>query len=266
MRCGSASRMGAASGTLLPYMERMSSLATGLRLLDLLRSPEQRLSVSAAAGALGLPKSTVSRALRDLAAAGMLEREADGRAYGVGQGLFRLGTLYKAGRLPVDEFDRDLRELTVRFPATGYVAVRRGADTVILRVREGFHPVRVGQREGAVLPAWTTAIGKALLAELDDAGLRALLPPRLASAELGVAATRAELLAELAACRARGYAELNDRLPRGIDALAVAVTPARGEAVACALCWMADTVDAAVRARMVGALLAARARIAASIG
>jgi DNA-binding IclR family transcriptional regulator len=244
----------------------MSSLATGLRILARLDAPSARLSVTDTAAALGLPKSTVSRAMRDLAEAGMLERAPGERGYGAGPALFRLGGLYKAARLPVDELDRGLAALTARFPATGYIAVLRGADTVILRVREGTHPVRVGQREGAVLPAWITAIGKSLLARLDPAEVAETLPERLEWPELRLSGTRAELLEELAECRARGFAELHDRALRGIDAVAVAVRPRGREPVGAALCWMQDGVDAALRAEMVAALLALQRNVAAAVG
>lgn len=233
----------------------MGSLANALQILAQLELGRPTLAVSELAARLGLPKSTVSRTLKELAEAGFVERQAGGRGYEPGYELFRLGSLYKSQHLPVDRIDQRLTLLAGEFPATGYVAVLHGPDAVMLRVREGMHPMRFIQREGASIPAFVTAIGKALLARLSDAELLRLLPEELVHEPLGYRASRDEVLAELELYRRRGWAELRDPAYRGIDAVAVALRPKGREVIACALCYMQAIVGAAEVARMVQALV-----------
>lgn len=239
----------------------MGALENGLRILSALEPGRTRVAVSELARRLGLPKSGVSRTLRQLAEAGFVERDVDGRHYRPGYELFRLGTLYKSGELPVDLADRGVSALVERFPATGYVAALSGIDAVILRLREGTHPLRYVQPEGTRLPAFLTAIGKAMLSRLDASEAEALLPATLSHPPLRYRVSRAELVAELAAYRERGWAELKDQAFRGIDAVAVALRPPGAPPLGMALCYL--QADAA--AADVGAMVAALQRLAREV-
>ncbi len=243
----------------------MSSLSTGLRILSEIRAGAPRLTVSALAERLSLPKSTVSRTLRTLAEAGYVERGA-GRGYAPGYELFRLGSLYKADELPVDRIDREISALVGSFPATGYVAVLRGVDVVILRLREGTHPLRYVYHEGTALPAFITAIGKALLARLPEETLDALLPAEAVYPPLSYRVPKAALTEEIARYRHRGWAELHDWAGRGIDAVAVAIRPQGREPIGCALSFMQQAVDAPLHARMIEAMLRLARTIGTSVG
>jgi DNA-binding IclR family transcriptional regulator len=218
----------------------MSSLENGLKLLALLRSAQGTLRVSEAARTLSLPKSTISRLTKHLTEAGFLEREGGGRSFRAGPELFRLGSFYRA-RLPVEaRIDEALSSLVHRYPATAYVGVLRAMDLVVLRRHEGVHPVRYIQEPGATIPAYATAVGKALLARRPVDELVAALPEHLVSDTRDVDMTRDALLAELETARARGYAELDDRL-LGIGAIGVAVGLARGREIGFAICFARET-------------------------
>ncbi|HEX7076517.1 MAG TPA: IclR family transcriptional regulator [Hyphomicrobiaceae bacterium] len=217
----------------------MSSLANGLRLLALLKSPHVTLRVSEAARELRLPKSTVSRLLKELTQAGLLERDGEGPGFRSGPELFRLGSLYRA-RLPVENrIDEALNALVHRYPATAYVGVLRGVDLIVLRRHEGVHPVRFIQEPGSCLPAYATAVGKALLARRPFNEIVEALPERLVCETRDVNMTRDALLDELETARRRGYAELDDRL-LGIGAVGVAIGLAPGRDIGFAICFSRD--------------------------
>jgi DNA-binding IclR family transcriptional regulator len=221
----------------------MSSLENGLRVLALLHANQGELRVSDAARALDLPKSTISRLSKLLTEAGFLERESGGRAFRSGPELFRLGNLYRA-RLPAESrIDETLSGLVHRYPATAYVGVLRAMDLIVLRRHEGVHPVRYIQEPGATIPAYATAVGKALLARRPPEELVSALPMHLRSQTRDVDMPRDKLLAELEVARARGYAELDDRL-LGIGAIGVAVGLARGRDIGFAICFARETAMA----------------------
>lgn len=240
----------------------MSSLDKGLRALALITVERPRLRVSEVATALGLPKSSASRLLATLDRHGFLERGARHAGFEPGFELQRLGQLYRADDAVTGLADEALRELVSRHPATGYLAWLDGLDTVILRVRESPVPVRFVVSEGTRLPAFVTAIGKALLMRLDSQELLERLPERLAHRPLGLSMTRAALLRELRAARERGWAELVDHADRGIGAAAVAVGAPQGRTIGIALCWMNRDMTAARHRRAVAELLSSARTIA----
>lgn len=233
----------------------MSSLSNALKMLSSFSADTPRLGVTDLATAHGLPKSTVSRTMKELEAAGFVERPT-GRLYQAGPELFRIGSLYRTTDVPLDRIDGHLKALVARFPASGYIAINRGLDCIILRMREGSWNVRFIIPEGSVLPAFTVAVGKAILARLDADELRALIPPRLVCTSPHYVATKRAFLDELAEVRERGWADLNDMAGRGIDAIAIAVRVSDVEAIGIALSFMSATTTAAKRAEMVDSLLA----------
>jgi DNA-binding IclR family transcriptional regulator len=98
---------------------------------------------------------------------------------------------------------------------------------------ESAHVLRVGGRQGAILPAWKTSGGKALLAELPDAQLTALLRgPGGRPPEGMTAAERRSLVGQLRRVRERGYAENIEESESGVCAIGVCVRDKAGDPVA----------------------------------
>jgi len=206
-------------------------------------SPQVR--VSEAARQLELPKSSVSRLLKQLTEGGLLERDGD-RGFRAGPELFRLGTLYRT-RLPVEaRVDEELRHLVHRHGATAYVGVFRGMDLVVLRRHESTSPVRFIQEPGSVIPAFATAVGKALLARRPEEEIAAALPDTLSCAGREVAMTRDQLLHELVAVRRQGYAMFDDRLIN-VGAVGVAVQISTNRDLGFAICFTRENVSDARR-------------------
>lgn len=231
----------------------MSSLDNALRLLSLLDREQPRLRVTDAAAELGLPKSSVSRLLSTLERAGLVEREGERRGFCAGPELFRLGSLFRALLPPEERVDEALRGMVARFPATGYVGVLRGTDLVVLRLHEGFHPVRFIQQPGSVIPAYGTAVGRALLARLPAATLRSALPPHISLPPRAVDMSRATMLAELSRVTARGFAEY-EHPGLGIAAIGVAVRLAPARDLGFALCIGREAMTRAMRTEIISAL------------
>jgi len=235
----------------------MSSLEKGLRALALLSPDRPRLRVSEVAEILGLPKSSASRLLATLDRHGFLERGARHAGFEAGFELQRLGRMFRSGDALTEIADESLRELVARHPTTGYLAYLDGLETIIVRMRESPVPVRFVVSEGTRLPAFVTAIGKALLTRLDSQQLLALLPERLSYRPLSVSTTRAALLRELQQARERGWTELVDHANRGIGAAAVAIGAPQGRMIGVALCWMQRDMTRTRHRRTIAELLGA---------
>ncbi|MDF2992464.1 MAG: IclR family transcriptional regulator [Microbacterium sp.] len=145
--------------------EPVSVLDRILAILDTVRESHGSTTITAVAGATGIPKSTVSRLVGELIRQRYLTRTPDGVA--IGLRLFELGARagtprrLSAAALPV------LAEL---FKATGEhlnVAVQEGCDMLsVISVRGRLRPVP--SRAGVRVPSATTALGKSVLAFTED--------------------------------------------------------------------------------------------------
>src|SRR6516164_10408238 len=93
--------------------ERLSSVATAIRLLKAFSEDEVEIGISALARRLGLAKSTVHRLAVTLVSEGLLEQNGENGRYQLGIALFRLGALVRR-RMNVSNEARpylyDLRE------------------------------------------------------------------------------------------------------------------------------------------------------------
>ena len=113
------------------------------------------------------------------------------------------------------------------------LVVLLGTQTRFLHTVESAQVLRVGDRQGTVLPAWKTSGGKALLAELSDAQLTALLRGANGRPPEGMtAAERRSLVNELRVVRDQGYAENIEESESGVCAVGLCLRDKTGDAVA----------------------------------
>jgi DNA-binding IclR family transcriptional regulator len=125
----------------------------------------------------GLPKSTVHRMVDQLAAIGWIEREVPG--YRIGMRLFEIGGLAARHNRLSDVACPHLHALSVATGLGVQMAILDGCDAVYLE-RIPMKGFRLPTRQGGRLPAYCTALGKAMLA-FDDAAAAVLaqeLPAR----------------------------------------------------------------------------------------
>ena len=201
----------------------MSSLETAVTILQCFTAATPDLAVSEVSKRVGVPKSTVSRVLRAMAANGLVEQHPGTRRYRVGLLPFRLGQLYQAHVKVLEMVEAETAGLVEATGFTGYVSVLNGADIVILRSRHGRYPVRMMLESGYRVAAFTTAVGKVLLARRSNAELLAMLPPVLTHDVTGLRKPISKFLAELDEVRARMWADSRQETFPGIGAIGAAV-------------------------------------------
>ncbi|MGK5683116.1 IclR family transcriptional regulator [Actinoplanes sp. URMC 104] len=159
--------------------------------------------------ALGAPRSSVYALLRTLVERGWVRTDASGTLYSIGIRALLAGTTYL-------DFDPLLRivqphvnELSVKLDETIHYGRLHGADIVYLATHESSQYLRPFSRVGRRLPAYSTALGKALLAErLDvegDDSVVAHLPSTLAPLTPHTLTDAEALTTDLKAVRERGY-------------------------------------------------------------
>ena len=209
----------------------MSILDNVQRVLQLFADGAEELSFTEAATRLDLPKSSASHLLNQMARYGLLDQHAETRRYRAGSLLARAaGGAYAA--TPLDDACREtLQHICTQSGLTAYLSALNGAETVVLQRLNGDTPVQVLSSPGSRRAAPGTAMGRALLARLDDKEISALygtdrrlaLPP---TGQSGLADVGA-LMQCLEQVRSAGHAMVVDGAMPGIGAIAAAVRDPR---------------------------------------
>ena len=206
-----------------------------LRLLRLFEDHEM-IRVNQVARDMGLSRSTVHRMLATLSHHQFVEQDELTRAYRPGPVLIDIG-LGVAAKMDLTAISHSalvsLRDLTGE---TAHLGIMRGATSVLfLDSVESDRVVRTSSRVGRLLPAHSTATGKALLAQRTDEEVAALYPSGVLEAPTPRALTKVkELTEQLAEVRRLGYAVNIGESEDDVAAVAVAVRDKCGH-VRCAL-------------------------------
>lgn len=212
------------------------AVTRAVAILDLLADNRGRpMGPSELGRRLEVAKSSISNICKTLAATGLL-RHVNGE-YSLGQRLVEYGEAYLAGVDLVQEFHEACLALGDHEEETVQLAVLDGLDVVYLARRDGRHPIRLASEVGRHLPATCTAVGKAMLADLDPAELGKRLDtvrqlPRLTARSVG---SRSQLHQQLAEIREQRYAVDDEEAGEGIFCLARTVPMRNGAEPAAAI-------------------------------
>jgi DNA-binding IclR family transcriptional regulator len=208
-----------------------------VKILETLAASPTRLTLSELQERMGYPRSSLHALVRTLRELRWVEADESGSAFGVGPHALLSGTAY-LDRDPALRFAYEtIEDLRAELGCTIHYARRDEAHVLYLASRESRDSVRIVSRVGRRLPAHVTALGQALLADLTEAEVDALLPDTLESLTPHTITERAALHAELDAVRKRGYAFEVEQGTEGVACLAVAVgyrIPAT-DAVSCSM-------------------------------
>jgi DNA-binding IclR family transcriptional regulator len=184
----------------------ITSLQRGLRILQLLGQTNRGLPASEIAKLSTLPVSTVHRFLVNLESGGFLMRDNIGN-YHLGVACVFLG---QAAREQLDIRTVSLPHLQVlnqRTRETVHLTVRHGLSAVYIEKLDSPQPLRIHSRIGASVPLHCSAVGKVLLAYMDDGDKERLLSqlelPRFTENTVG---SMQELQTQLTKVQKNGYA------------------------------------------------------------
>jgi DNA-binding IclR family transcriptional regulator len=155
---------------------RVPAVTQALGILTFLASRPGPVPAATIAREVSLPRSTTYHLLAVLAESGFVTHLPEERAYGLGVVAFEIGSAY----LRNDPLERLARPLLVplveRADATAHLGVLHGAETLYVLKIQSPKPVALVTDVGVRLPAHLTAVGRAMLAHLPPAQLRALYP------------------------------------------------------------------------------------------
>ncbi len=182
------------------------SVTRALAILGLLAESAEPLGVRELARRLRVAPSNVQRLITTLARSGFLEQAEVTKRYTIGYRAFQVGNAFVGQSSLHSAVMPELYDLANQH-ITGFLGVRRGRNIVYLATVQSEGPVALTHRPGSQTYLHSTAMGKALLAEMPDDEVRALLGERpLPRLTAHTRISLQQLLGDLAEVRRVGYA------------------------------------------------------------
>ncbi len=204
---------------------RVRKVKSAVRTVELLEFLADRHDRSARlreiCAALDMPRSSAHALLRTLIDQGWVRSDASGTQYTIGVRALLVGTSYLDSDPYLPLITPFLDELRGDLDETFHLGRLDGTDVVYLATRESKQYVRVSNRVGRRLPAYTTALGKALLADRFGADRDAHIPSALVSLTPHTITDRDVLETALEEAMVRGYATDDQENTPGVRCFAV---------------------------------------------
>ncbi len=205
-----------------------SSIDKALAVLEAVAERQRLTDIAAAAG---VSKSTAHRVLQSLVEWGFARPDGSG-GYEPGPRILTLAARAMNRFDPARQAAAALRALHDRTGYTTHLAIRNGDEAVYVEKLEGRRPYQMTSRVGMSLCLHSTAIGKAILAQLSDEEVlgiaaRTRLEPRTPN----TLTSDEDLLAHLAGVRARGYAIDDEENEPGVRCVAAPVFDHTGRVI-----------------------------------
>jgi len=196
-------------------------------------SDKAELSPAEIATRVRVPKPTVYRVLSTLSHGGFLEQNSATGKYRIGPALYALGSLYLDTTDVLKAAESTVKTLNDLTSEALNVGILDEGNLVIVMKEESKHPFRLSVHIGSSMPAYTSAMGKALLSEFSDAELDILYPAEeLKSLTPKTLKTKSELKRELSETRKNGVAFSREESYEGFIGVGALIRNASREAVA----------------------------------
>lgn len=200
----------------------VTALARGLMVLKVFNQEARPLTNAEVAERTGLTRATARRFLLTLAATGYLQ--SDGRHFSLTPRVMDLGTGYFSSRPVWEQAQPVMKRLVDEIDESCSLAVLDGSDVVYLARVPPKHVMTIPISVGTRLPAFTNAMGRALLAHLSEEEIeRRLREASITRFTDHTILQPEELRRILAEVRAKGYAVALHEMHEGRGAIAVPV-------------------------------------------
>jgi DNA-binding IclR family transcriptional regulator len=206
-------------------MGQVPAATKAMRVLKFLASQPDPVPLDRIMRACDLPRSTAYHLMTAMVEEGFVTHLSDDRRYGLGVAAFEVGSGYSR-QAPLQRLARrHLAALADRVGESAHLAVPHGRDVLyVIEERATGRPPLVTE-VGVRLPAHLTASGRAILAALPTAQVRALYPDRESFVQRhGVGPTSLSgLRTILAETRQRGLATEDGEITPGFASIAACV-------------------------------------------
>jgi len=211
----------------------VKSLKKALSLLQLFNERVEALSLKEIAQKLHTRPGTIFPILSTLQEYGYLEKDRENKKYSLGLTLLGKGTLVLR-RLDIrDRAQSDLKELVMRCNENVHLAILDNRKVMYIDRKEAAPGLMIRSYIGKRVRAHCTALGKALLAFLDDRELEDYFnKEKLVRLTDNTITNREDLVVELEKVRREGFAIDNEEFQKGGICIASPIKSYQGEVIA----------------------------------
>ena len=223
-------------------MSKVPAADHTLRILTMLARARGPLPAAHIAAQLGIARSSAYHLLSVMAGQGFVTHFPEDRRWGLGAAAFELSSGFSRQQ-PLTRLGQPLIERLVdQLGESGHLAVLQGTDVLYLAEARAPRRPSLVSNVGVRLPAHLTATGRALLAALPAAQLRALYP---SGTSLGGEWSYARLKAVLQQVQRDGVAVEDGEVTDGLASVGAVVRDAIGwPSAAVALTFSREVPDA----------------------
>jgi IclR family acetate operon transcriptional repressor len=160
--------------TQMPFIQ---SLDRGLTILQAVAVSKQPVSLGELAELLGVDRSSAFRLAHTLRRRGFLSCPANRKDYILGSSMWYLTHHYDWNNMLVRVANQQLKSLAAQLNETAHLAIREGKNALFIDSAAVNQVLSVSGQAGELVPLYCTAHGKALLADADEAELKAIFGP-----------------------------------------------------------------------------------------
>jgi DNA-binding IclR family transcriptional regulator len=254
-------------------MTNVPAASRAMLILRTLAKAGAPMPAAAIATRVGIPRSSTYHLLTAMQESGFVMHFPEDERWGLGVGAFELGSAYLRHD-PLERQARPLltklvRESETKLPAVAQLGILQGSELLYLAREVPHRPVTLVTEVGVRLPAHLTASGRAILAGLDAAQVRATFANNKSFVDrtgLGPTNLR-ELTTLLRDEAAAGFSSEDGFITSGYSSIAVSAKNHLGLAVAAiALTFRSEDASEGLRAELAVGLKAAGAELSKRLG
>jgi len=211
-----------------PYAGTQAVLRA-LQLVKTFRDDRPSWSLAELSKELKLNKTTVYRLLTALESEGLVRRLPDAESYSLGPDMVMLGARAMRSYSLREACRGELKVLAEASHETATLEILSGRDVLILDEIRGSHLLGSVPSIGTRWPAFATSTGKAILANLPDDQVSAILKGSLPHYTPKTITDTTRLRKEFVETKRRGYAIADEALELGFRAVGAALFQHDGE-------------------------------------
>ncbi len=212
----------------------IQSLDRGLVLLEAVANARGPVSLSELMPVLGIDRSSVFRLANTLVRRGFLAQVPESKRYTLGSSIWRLASLFRFENVLLQQARPHVDALAADTGETTHVAVRRGAQAVLIERQLTAKALGVtGAGSGTAVALHSTGVGKALIVDFDREGLCQLFGseklPRFTRRTITTIAALSDACRQ---ARISGFAVDDEEEHEGVRCIGAPIRDASGAVVA----------------------------------
>ncbi|MDO5688771.1 MAG: IclR family transcriptional regulator [Tissierellia bacterium] len=202
---------------------RIQSIERAIRILNCFSEKRRELGLTELSLMLDLNKSTLHGIVSTLKEHGFMDQDPETQKYRLGLKLAELGNIVQQSMDIVRISKPYIDHVSEILEETVHIAVLDGKEVIYLEKKESYQSMRIMTNIGARNVAYTTGVGKVILAYLEPEELENHLPETLISLTPHTISNRDALITELQRIREQGYGMDNEENVLGLTCVAAPI-------------------------------------------